>query len=60
MTKKPNLKDCAIQRVKDAKEVLVSLEHLAIRVFIFAMAIYGSPSVSYLARYSATKRGQPP
>ena len=41
VTKKPNLKDCAIQRVKDAEEVLVSLEHLAIRVFILAMAIYG-------------------
>jgi hypothetical protein len=39
--KKPHLKDRAIQIVKDAEEVLVSLEHLAIRVFIFAMAIYG-------------------
>jgi hypothetical protein len=39
--KKPTLKDRVIRAASELEEVLMACEHLAIRVFIFAMAIYG-------------------
>jgi hypothetical protein len=39
--KKPTLKDRTIRTASELEEVLMAYEHLAIRVFIFAMAVYG-------------------
>ena len=39
--KKPTVKDRVIRTASELEEVLMAYEHLAVRVFIFAMAIYG-------------------
>jgi hypothetical protein len=38
---KPTLKQRLLQAASDVDEILRAYEHLAIRIFIFVMAVYG-------------------